>query len=245
MISNQPPPARQTNRQSNRQPSKQSKRGLFKSIRAILPESKRTVFGSLDVYPKDVSFATQNKNEKVFIKIRSHTVVNIGWLLRGLLYAAAPFLIILVLDVFRVVMGEFLGFDDVVALLDQFLSSIFSVPITLVISFGLFYYSVIISTFYINFINWYFNIYLVTNERMMHIELKAFTGKRIAEARLDKIEDISQKAIGFLPTIFHYGDVRVQTAAQKNRFHFEEIPDPTWFRDVLSDLSKLVKISEP
>lgn len=220
-------------------------KSLIKSIRAILPESRKTAFGSLDVYPKDVSFATQNQKEVIFIKIRSHVIININWVIRGLLLAAAPFLVLMLFNILIVFFRDLYILDSVAELLESFVGLVFSIPATLAMAIGLFYYSTIISLFYLNFINWYFNIYLVTNERMMHIQLKAFIGKNVSEARLDKIEDIAQSSIGFFPSVFNYGDVRVQTAAQKSRFFFQAIPDPTWFRDVLSDLAKLVKISEP
>ncbi len=61
----------------------------------------------------------------------------------------------------------------------------------------------------------------------------------------DNIQDISQKVLGFLPAAFNYGDIRIQTASERNQFYLKAVPDPTWFRDVISDLSKLVTQDEP
>ena len=91
------------------------------------------------------------------------------------------------------------------------------------------------------FIDWYFDIYLVTSERIIHSEFQILKGKTLSEAPLKNIQDVQQKIIGFFPSMFNYGDVIVQTAAEKGKFDFKSVPDPTWFMNVISDLAKLAE----
>lgn len=141
-------------------------------------------------------------------------------------------------DAFLPDLGVAAGMDEISGL-------VLELPVGVWLIMGVIYYSTLVSYAFINFLNWYFNIYLVTNHRVVHFQFKAFTGKAITETPLTKIEDISQRIIGVFPSIFHYGDIRVQTAATKSNFFFKNVPDPTWFRDVLADLIKLVKSDEP
>ena len=91
------------------------------------------------------------------------------------------------------------------------------------------------------FIKWYYNLYLVTSERIIHYFFRPLGGYKVAETEIENIQDVSQASIGFLPNIFGYGDIMVQTASIKNKFFFKAVPHPIWFRDVIADLSRLVK----
>lgn len=217
---------------------------IIKSLKSILPQRKKSRFGTLEVYPHDVHFATQNKGERIFVKLRSHIATNLGWLIRGSFLLVMPILVVLFFGSLELF---FIGIenDNLASSLLDVNNLINMVPLSLRIGMLLLYFSFVGSYFLIHFLNWYFNIYLVTNERMKHIQFRAFHGKIISEAPLKNIEDITQRISGFGPSVFNYGDVRVQTSAQKNRFFFDQVPDPTWFRDTLADLAKLVQANEP
>jgi hypothetical protein len=100
------------------------------------------------------------------------------------------------------------------------------------------YYSILITYLLFNFTDWYYDIFLVTNERIINIEFSPLKRHRISEARLRNIEDVSETVIGLFPSLFNYGDVKVQTAGRHDLFVFRGVPDPAWFRDVIMDLSK-------
>lgn len=218
---------------------------ITKNLQRIFPVSKRSAFGSLDIYPFNLRFATQNKNERIYIKVRAHIITNLGWLLRGFFIAAIPILAVLSLDFFELLFTETFKLPEIADFFAQFEVIIFSVPMGLWTIIFLLYYSFLVTFLLLNFLNWYFNIYLVTNERILHIYFRAFNGTHVSEAPLKNIEDISQRVSGFLPSIFHYGDVWIQTAAERGRFHLTSVPDPSWFRDTLADLARLVQMGEP
>jgi len=202
------------------------------AVREILPRKESMLFGQLDIYPPRVSFSSQNKNEKVFIMVRQHVSINFGWLFRAVLLIVLPILISLVIDFFVAQFPE--NFPGGVKL-SEFL------PMEIWLVLALIYYSSIFSYMLARFIDWYFDIYLVTSERIIHSEFQILKGKTLSEAPLKNIQDVQQKIIGFFPSMFNYGDVIVQTAAEKGKFDFKSVPDPTWFMNVISDLAKLAE----
>ena len=65
--------------------------------------------------------------------------------------------------------------------------------------------------------------------------------KKISEAPLRNIEDITYDTKGSLQTIFDYGNVHIQTAAETREFEFENVAKPGKIQDILSDLVSNVK----
>lgn len=203
-------------------------------IRKLFRERAKesTSFGALHVNPKRVKFATQNEGEVVYVLLRSHFATNIGWILKSVVYFLFPWLVYLVFQ-----WAGLLG--GVVADIEKQIVSV--IPFSIVIEFCLVYYSFLTTYVFSHFVNWYYDVYLITNERMIHIDFVPLIGPKVSEAPLENIQDISQRIYGFLPSIFNYGDVLVQTAAEKAIFLFKAVPDPSWFRDVLADLAKIIK----
>ena len=79
----------------------------------------------------------------------------------------------------------------------------------------------------------------------MHYEFVPLLAYKVSEAEIENIQDVSQVSIGFFPNMFGYGDIRIQTASNKSRFFFKAVPKPIWFRNVIADLSSLVRAYEP
>lgn len=205
-----------------------------KSVKTILPERRHKLFAGVSIYPSDLTFDVQNPGEIVYIMMRKHFFTNFSWLFKAVISALLPLLVLLIINTLTIDGRKYLLVDFVGKV-----SGLFWLVAVLV------YYSVVESYAVGNFLDWYYNIYLVTNERIIHMHFKILTGKMVSEATLGKIEDISQQIFGFFPSIFNYGDVLVQTAAEKSRFQFKSVSDPSWFRDVLGDLVSLTKKGEP
>jgi len=75
-------------------------------------------------------------------------------------------------------------------------------------------------------VDYYLDIWIVTDERIIAMEQKGLFNRTVAELRLDKIQDVSSEIKGFLPTIFKYGTVQVQTASGEDNFVFDEAKAP-------------------
>ena len=64
------------------------------------------------------------------------------------------------------------------------------------------------------------------------------------EIHLAQIEDVTAEIKGFFGNLFNYGTVYVQTAGTKQRFEFENVPDPNRIVKLLLDLYERVPIAQ-
>lgn len=79
----------------------------------------------------------------------------------------------------------------------------------------------------IKWINEEFDIFIVTNERLIDIAQVSFFRRTIAATPLEHIQDTTSNVSGFVPTLFNYGDLTVKTAAgMASEFFIDRIPDP-------------------
>jgi hypothetical protein len=93
----------------------------------------------------------------------------------------------------------------------------------------------------INFLIWidyYFDIWIVTDRRIVNIEQKALFSRCISELELEKVQDISTDVCGVIPTFLNYGDIQVQTAGEQEKFLFRNVPDPYLVKDLIMSLQK-------
>jgi signal transduction histidine kinase len=96
--------------------------------------------------------------------------------------------------------------------------------------------------FFFSFIDYYLDIWIITNERIINVEQQGFFSRIISEQRLFRVQDVTSEVVGFMPTFFKYGNVYVQTAAEKDRFAFEQVPDPNGVRDTIIKLAELERV---
>jgi len=98
------------------------------------------------------------------------------------------------------------------------------------------YYLFIWLFFFFSFIDYYLDIWIITNERIIDIQQKGFFSRVISEHKLFRIQDVTSEVHGFWPTVLKYGDVHIQTAGTIQRFHFHQIPNPGPVRDIIIKL---------
>ncbi|OIO07804.1 hypothetical protein CO115_04520 [Candidatus Falkowbacteria bacterium CG_4_9_14_3_um_filter_36_9] len=91
--------------------------------------------------------------------------------------------------------------------------------------------------FLFSFIDYYLDFWIVTNERIIDVQQNGFFSRIISEQKLDKIQDVTSEVHGMMATLFHFGNVQVQTAGAKQKFNFEDVPYPNNVRDLLIKLS--------
>jgi len=100
----------------------------------------------------------------------------------------------------------------------------------------LFYYLIIFAFILVEFTLWYFNIGLVTNKRVVDLDVSGILFKELSETRLNLIEDVSYSQVGSIRTVFNYGDVVMQTAGSKPNFEFDRAPDPARVVRIIADM---------
>jgi len=99
-------------------------------------------------------------------------------------------------------------------------------------------------TFFAIWVDYYFDIWIVTDQRIINIEQKGLFNRSVSELELPRIQDVTAEIQGIIPTFFTYGDVYIQTAAEQDRFHFRQIPDPYGVKDMIMRLQKKLDKSE-
>lgn len=168
--------------------------------------------------PTQVYFETQDPGEKVELMLRRHFVTNSSWVSLSVILFGLPFL--------RVQMTEWLGIPDLRILLPW---SVFW-PIVAI------YYLLIIGYFWLNFLRWYYTVFLVTNKRVLDVDLIGFLYRSVSEAQLEEIQEVSHAQGGLWQIIFDYGSVFVQTAGTWQNIEMRKIPHPGKVHDTITDL---------
>lgn len=99
------------------------------------------------------------------------------------------------------------------------------------------YYLSILIFFYTQFIIYYLDVWVVTDDRVIDVDQKTLFSRSISELDLASIQDVTTDIKGFFPTLFDYGDVMVKTASDNPNIIFRNVPHPNKIRADLVDLS--------
>lgn len=84
-------------------------------------------------------------------------------------------------------------------------------------------------------IDYFFDVWIITNERVVNIEQKGLFVRSVSELKFSRIQDVTSEVSGMLPTILNFGDVKVQTASEEDYFLFRRVPDPYHIKDVIME----------
>lgn len=84
-------------------------------------------------------------------------------------------------------------------------------------------------------IDYYFDVWIITNERVINIEQKGLFVRAVSELKFSRIQDVTSEVKGMIPTILNFGDVKVQTASEEDYFLFRQVPDPYHVKDVIME----------
>ncbi len=86
--------------------------------------------------------------------------------------------------------------------------------------------------------DYYLDIWIITTERIVNVEQKGLFSRQVSELKLHQIQDVSTDVKGFFPTIFNFGDITVQTAAEQSRFLFRSVGSPYMIKAAIMKLQK-------
>ncbi|HCU70736.1 MAG TPA: hypothetical protein DIC35_03190 [Candidatus Moranbacteria bacterium] len=109
---------------------------------------------------------------------------------------------------------------------------------SMLVLFEISFSMLILILFFLIWIDYYFDVWIITNKRIINIEQKGLFSREISELELDKIQDVSAHVSGIIPTFLDYGDVFVQTAGERERFIFKKISAPYATKDLIMSLEK-------
>lgn len=84
-------------------------------------------------------------------------------------------------------------------------------------------------------IDYFFDVWIITNERIINIEQKGLFVRAVSELKFSRIQDVTSEVSGMIPTILNFGDVKVQTASEEDYFLFRHVPDPYHVKDLIME----------
>lgn len=170
---------------------------------------RHELFHSFCVLPT-IEFESQINGERPILLLRAHPITQVPWILNGL------FLFILLV------------------LLNVLFAASFTAAQQLYInvSLGVF----ILAYYWFKFLSYYFNVGIVTQGRIIDIDLHAVIYKEVTEAQLKNVEDITAKSGGYIPSLFNFGNVYVQTAGALVNIEFDNIPRPAEVVKIINQL---------
>jgi len=99
----------------------------------------------------------------------------------------------------------------------------------------LFYMFVWSSAFY-SITMYLLDSWIVTDNRVIDMTQHGYFSRTVSEMSLSKIQDISVKVTGIVPTMFGYGNVEIQSAGAVDKFIFKDVPNPNQVKDQIMDL---------
>ena len=169
--------------------------------------------------PVGVSYLDQQPDESVQILLRRHVVTNTGWLLASIIGIFVPPLL------GHLNPGQYEG-----------LGILTRIPLSTLSLVTLLWYTVVAGYALQNFLNWYYNVYLVTSERLVDVDFTGLLRYSSTETALHQIQDVKHKQGGLWQMLFNYGQVEAQTAGTKQNIIFEKVPRPARVADIVTDL---------
>ncbi len=185
---------------------------IKKALRKLGVKSAPSPLAAFIPLPKKVKFETQEKEEKVILFLRRHWLTNIPWIAIVFLAFLAPF------SLTKVPLLEFL-------------------PARFQLVTVMIWILMILGFIFDRFLSWYFNVFIITDERVVDVDFFSLVYREISQAKIANIQDVTYKSGGLFRTIFDYGDVFIQTAAEKLTVECESVPQPS---KVVKILNKLI-----
>lgn len=172
------------------------------------------------------SFPGQEKNEPVFVFARQYWV--------AFLPTAFVFFFLIAATFFAQATLAFGTFPLLGAANSQ----------ALILFFGGFQLFVLL-VFLVALLDFYFDLIIVTDRRLVDIDQEQLFYRRISELALEDVEDASSIVKGFFPSLFNYGTVEVQTAGAKENFVIHNILHPREVTGIILDLADQAARSVP
>ena len=107
----------------------------------------------------------------------------------------------------------------------------------LFVLFGSVFYLSIYLFFFAEFINYYLDEWIITNDRVIDVEQLGLFSRSISEVELFRIQDVTADVHGISATLFDYGDITIKTASTNMNIIAKSVPHPNKVRSHLIQLA--------
>jgi len=165
-------------------------------------------------------FPGQRDNEEVLAAVRKHWTALIAPVLQLIGFNAVP---IIGFAIYIYVLGWELTVDGLFYVIGVLLISLYYIGAWIM--------------YYHAFVGYHLDLWVITDQRIINIEQNGLFNRVMSELNLSKIQDVTSEIKGQLQTIFDYGHVYIQTAAEQERFIFEDVPHPEALAQLIAQLN--------
>src|SRR3989344_642308 len=167
--------------------------------------------------------SVERTDESIFIFARPYILSFLPWLTIGIMLVfGGMFFAIFIPQAFPVILSYNMVFDIYVVMVSA-------------------YFLLIIPFFTVGFIDYYYDLLIVTDRRLLDIDQNSLFSRSVNELALEQIEDVAASNNGILRTLFDFGDVTVQSAGTKEKFIFRGVACPRQITDIILDLADQAK----
>ena len=144
-------------------------------------------------------------NEEIILDIHRHPVGIVGFFLFG-----GMTILVLLITLFLVLSTG--GFSTQTTAFITLASVAVGLFVVLITSIAIFIYRA--------------NELIITNENIVQILRQSLIDKKVSQLNLSKVQDVSVDQEGFIPTIFNYGTIRIETAGEATNYVFTHVANP-------------------
>jgi len=184
-----------------------------------------------DIDTNDPSFLYLNlhDNEEIKVVVRHHWAGFLGTLVIVLAMALFPLVIIFAVNL----------------LLSGDLQSVRSL---LIVAFSG-YYLFLLTFLFGAWINYYYDILFITNERVLNVSQEGLLARKVSELSLRQVQNVTAQVTGFLQTLFNFGHLIIETAGEgttddptrsglQGYFTIHDLPEPNRLARVILELHR-------
>ena len=177
----------------------------------LLKERKIGRIKTFNILPGRIRFENQEARERIILLLRQHWVTQVYWIAGTLLGLLVPLIFVWV-PILNFLPANY-----------QFMSLV-----------G--WYLLLIAYIYEKFISWYYQVFIITDERVIDINFHNLIYKELSETKIDNIQDVTYRQGGVLRAVFNFGDVFIQTAGKEREFMIEGAPEPNRVVKIINEL---------
>lgn len=184
-----------------------------------------------EINSRDPAFLYLNlhPDEEIKLIVRHHFAGFLATLAIGLAMALFPILLIVVS---RLALGEqFAAWQNI---------------IVLAIS-G--YYLFLLTFLFGSFVNFYFDILFITNERIINANQEGLLARQVSELSMNQVQNVTAQVNGLLRSLFNFGTLVIETAGEgtsdnpltpglQGYFTIADLPDPNRLARIILELHR-------
>jgi len=104
------------------------------------------------------------------------------------------------------------------------------------------FWMVILAFFLVAWVDYYFDTWIITTERVLDVNQVHLFRREIAEYSIGRIQNVSVRIPTIVATLLNYGNVEVETAGEKS-FDITAIPKPEQVKELLVRQSQVYQAS--